>query len=112
MAAFDIRQDFSDLVKAEIDAQCLGEDYFFHVSAGVAIAPPSNGLRLNVIIGRAAPSQLIGHPPLLYGIRLQDLREATPQMAHDLVADALDKLASLVRELLSIPGKPTHTPGR
>ncbi len=104
MPAVSLVRELEGWLAEEIGAQCLGEAYKFAVHPVTMLAPPENGIRYNIIIGRANP--LLGQAPLLIGYAVTNPFPAR-ELVTAMVDDALGKLRALATDLLAAPnGKP------
>jgi hypothetical protein len=74
MSASDISEELRAWVRAEIDAQCFGEDFGFDVIPQAAVTEQGPAVQYVIIVTMRSP--LLGQPPLLHVAGVQAPRPA------------------------------------
>lgn len=97
MAAVDVSEELRAWLRAEIDAQCFGEDFPFEVIPQVQVTPQGTAVQYVIIIQMRAP--LLGQPPLLHVASASSPRPPREDV-RQVVTAALQGLRALSRQLL------------
>lgn len=96
MAAADQSEEARAWLRAEIDAQCFGEEFGFDVAPQVL--PDGSGMAYMVLITMRSP--LLGQPPLMHMAGVPASR-LTAEIVRQVVTGALRALRELAAQTLS-----------
>jgi hypothetical protein len=99
MSASDISEELRAWMRAEIDAQCFGEDFGFDVIPQATITPQGEAVALYVLIVTMR-SPLLGQPPLLHVAGISSPRPARDDV-RQVVTAALQGLRAVAAQVMA-----------
>ncbi len=98
MAAADQSEEARAWLRAEIDAQCFGEDFGFDVAPQLAGTPEGMALQYVIIITMRSP--LLGQPPLMH-VAGAPVSRLTAEIVKQIVTSAMRGLRDLSAQTIS-----------